>query len=85
MEIKSQSETVSRQSKFLIKGKSQSLNGMRQEILEAIATLLSANKKELEILTGEIKTLPAHFLDRLKKRNSRELKKMSGYSILLMY
>ncbi len=68
MEIKSQSETVSRQSKFLIKGKSQSLNGLRQEIREAIATLLSTNQKQLETLTGETKTLPAHFLESEKEK-----------------
>ena len=68
MEIKGQSETVSRQSKFLIKGKSQSLEGLRHEILEAIATLLLTNKKQLEILAEETKSLPANFLESEKER-----------------
>ena len=68
MEIKNQSETVSRESKFLIKGESQSLAGVRHEILEAIATLLSDNKRELEILAGEIKSLPPHFLETEKEK-----------------
>ena len=68
MEIKSQSETVSLQSKFLIKGKSQSLSGLKQEILEAIATLLSTNKGQLEILAGKTKSLPAHFLESENER-----------------
>jgi exodeoxyribonuclease VII large subunit len=68
MEIQNQSETVSRQSKSLIKGKSQSLDGLRQEIRKAIATLLSTNQKQLEILAGETKSLPAHFLEREKEK-----------------
>lgn len=68
MEIKSQSENVSRQSKFLIKGKSQSLNALGHEIIEAVPTLLSTNEKQLELLVGETKSLSNHFLKREKEK-----------------
>ena len=63
VEIKSQSETILRQSRFLIKGKSQLLNGMKQEVLKAIATLLSTNKMHLADLIEEIKSFPVQTLE----------------------
>ena len=68
MEIKGQSETVSRQSKFLIRARHQSLEEAKREIREAVAILLSTNKRQLEILTSETKTLPAHFLESEKEK-----------------
>ena len=63
VEIKSQSETILRQSRFLIKGKSQLLNGTKQEVLKAVATLLSTNKMHLADLIEEIKSFPVQTLE----------------------
>jgi exodeoxyribonuclease VII large subunit len=63
VEIKTQSETILRQSRFLIKGKSQLLNVTKQEIVKAVATLLSTNKKRLADLIEEIKSFPVRMLE----------------------
>ena len=63
VEIKSQSETILRQSRFLIKGKSQLLNGTKQEVLKAVATLLSTNKIHLADLIEELKSFPVQTLE----------------------
>jgi exodeoxyribonuclease VII large subunit len=63
VEIKSQSETILRQSRFLIKGKSQLLNGTKQEVLKVVATLLSTNKIHLADLIEEIKSFPVQTLE----------------------
>jgi len=63
VEIKSQSETILRQSRFLIKGKNQSLNGTKQEVLKAVATLLSTYKEHLTDLIEDIKSFPVRTLE----------------------
>ena len=73
IEIKSQSETVLRQSKFLIKGNSQLLNGTCRN-LERRSTLLSANKSDFEIIIEETKSLPSNYLEG-KKENSIAIEK----------
>jgi len=63
VEIKSQSETILRQSRFLIIGKSQLLHRTKQEIFKTVATLLSTNKKHLADLIKEIKSFPVQTLE----------------------
>ena len=68
MGIKSQSESILRQSKVLIKISSQLLNDTVKEIEIGVVSLLQTNREHLKNFAEETKTFSERYLDKQKER-----------------